>query len=114
MERQVHEGDHRVVLIAEEDPATARVMMGWMAQAGHDVIWAFSAADAVALAHRRDPDVAIVCPRLGDAGGPGVVRSLREHRSLRRLPVVTVHPDAGSSFTAEALGERVQAAVRAA
>ena len=108
-----HTADHRVVLIAQDDPVSARVMAGWMARDGHDVICATSATDAVAKAQRRDPDVALVDPRMAGAG-PSLVSRLRQDRTLRRIPVVMVSPDVAARFSAEALGDCVSAALRAA
>jgi len=109
-----HKADHGVVLIAEEDPATARVMVSWMAQAGHDVMCASTTAEALAMADRRRPDVAIVDSLMPAAAGSGLVDGLRANRVLRRMPVVMVSPDGAPGFTAEMVGERVLAAMRAA
>lgn len=108
-----HTADHRVVLIAQDDPVSARVMAGWMAREGHDVICANSATDAVAKAQRRDPDVALVDPRIA-GGGPNLLNRLRQDRTLRRIPVVMVSPDAATGFSAETIGDCVSAALRAA
>ncbi len=109
-----HHADHGVVLIAEEDPATARVMVGWMARAGHDVVCASTAAEALAMADRRRPDVAIVDPGISASAGGGFAERLRAHPVLRRMPLVMVSPDTARGFTAEMVGERVLAAMRAA
>jgi CheY-like chemotaxis protein len=108
-----HTADHRVVLIAQDDPVSARVMAGWMARHGHDVICASSATDAVAKAQRRDPDVALVDPRI-EGGGPSLLTRMRQDRTLRRIPVVMISTDAASRFNAEALADSVSAALRAA
>jgi two-component system, cell cycle response regulator DivK len=110
--------DHGVVLIAEDDPATARMLVEWMAQAGHDVVCASSAAEAMSVASRRDPDVAIVDFRPARLDAASLARQLRRHPALRRMPVVLISPDARRgrphSFSAEALRARVDAAMRAA
>jgi CheY-like chemotaxis protein len=108
-----HTADHRVVLIAQDDPVSARVMAGWMAREGHDVICATSATDAVAKAQRRDPDVALVDPRMA-GGGPSLVTRMRKDRTLRRIPVVMVSPDVAARFNVEAIGDCVSAALRLA
>lgn len=106
--------DHGVVLIAEDDPATARMMVGWMAKAGHDVMCASTPAEAIAMADRRRPDVAIVDRLMPAAPGHGVVDGLRANRVLRSMPVVMFSPDTTHGFTAEQVGDRVLAAMRAA
>lgn len=104
--------DHDVVLLAEDDAATARVMVHWITRSGADVVWASSSADALELARRRGPDVAVVDPSLD--GSAGLLDSLRRHSSLRCMPVLTVSPDAVRDFSAERFGDRLEAALRAA
>lgn len=74
------------VLVVDDDPDCAAVLADALAFDGHGVAVATTAAEAVALAARRRPDLAIVDGHLGGDEGLALIRSFR--RDLGDVPVL--------------------------
>ena len=75
-----------LVLVAEDDQDTRRLVAGVLGRAGHDVLEAADGEEALRLALERKPDVAIVDGAMPKLDGFEVVRRLRGAGA--RLPVI--------------------------
>ena len=75
-----------LVLVAEDDQDTRRLVAGVLGRAGHDVLEAADGEEALRLALERKPDVAIVDGAMPKLDGFEVVRRLRG--AGVRLPVI--------------------------
>jgi len=66
------------VLIVDDDEGLREAMTRTLTRAGYQVVAASSGAEALAFGHAARPDLAVVDVFLGDAGGLGVARGLRQ------------------------------------
>jgi CheY-like chemotaxis protein len=93
------------VLVIEDDPATQRVIEGYLKRAGHHVQVAASGADGIALARASGIDLVTLDVRMRPIDGWAVFETLRADPATRHIPVVFVtvveHAIVGRSLGAE-------------
>jgi two-component system phosphate regulon response regulator PhoB len=78
-----------VVLVAEDDPVTAKVLLHRLSnEPGLRVVHADDGTAALALAQREPLDAAILDIRLPGLDGLGVLARLREIPRYERLPIL--------------------------
>lgn len=90
------------ILVVEDTPANLALATKLLSAAGHDVLTSETAAEGVALARDRLPDLVLMDLGLPDMDGWQALRAIRSDPSAAGLHVV--------AFTADAmLGDRERA-----
>jgi CheY-like chemotaxis protein len=84
------------VLIVEDDPDIALMMSVSLRLAGNEVSTAGTGEAALARLEVERPNVLVLDLGLPGIGGREVLRHVRSHPMLRRLPVVVVSAHAGA------------------
>ena len=92
--------DQQVVLVIEDDPATAKLLTIHLSEAGFGVEVAGNAADGIDAAQRLKPDVITLDLLLPDTDGWSVLRELKSDPATARIPIVVVSllDDSGRGF----------------
>ncbi|OGD19345.1 MAG: hypothetical protein A2W03_18645 [Candidatus Aminicenantes bacterium RBG_16_63_16] len=102
--------EKKKILVADDDPATLKLLEIILSGAGYDVIQASSGNDAVALAREQKPDLIVLDILLPGMSGIHVAFQLREETATAGLPVIFISslmekdvvkdmaPDAESTF----------------
>lgn len=78
---------HRILLV-EDDDGWRQLITRWLEARGCAVSSCARAADALPLARRVKPELAILDYELGDAKGTAVCAALRAEPGLERVPIV--------------------------
>ncbi len=81
-------GARPLVLVAEDDPATARLFHAYLRDGGYEVEQTARAGDVVALAERLRPRAILLDLDLRGEDGLAVLQQLKKHESTRDIPVV--------------------------
>jgi two-component system phosphate regulon response regulator PhoB len=76
------------ILIVEDEPDLREVLEFNLRQAGHEVVAATRAEEALRAARARHPDLVILDLMLPDRPGTDVCRELRADRNTRGLPIL--------------------------
>ena len=93
------------ILVVEDTPANLALATKLLQAAGHEVLTTESAADGVALARNRLPDLVLLDLGLPDMDGWQALREIRADQRAAGLRVI--------AFTADAmLGDRERALAR--
>jgi CheY-like chemotaxis protein len=102
--------EKKKILVADDDPATLKLLDIILSGAGYDVIQASSGNDAVALARGRKPDLLVLDILLPGMSGIHVAFQLCEETATEGIPVIFISsfmekdvvkdmaPDAESAF----------------
>jgi PAS domain S-box-containing protein len=103
---RVSEGvlDGPAVLVCEDDPDVARVLVELLSSSGMRVATVPSVREAKAALDRSRYDVALVDLHLADADGLELVTDLRTHDATRSLPVIVMTARARTSADASRIG----------
>jgi CheY-like chemotaxis protein len=94
-----------LVLIVDDNALNRKLAREVLAVAGFRTLEASTAADAIAVASREEPDVILMDLRLPDADGSDAVRTLAAQPRTSRIPVVAMTAlrlDAGDGWLSEA------------
>lgn len=79
------------ILLVEDVPLNAEIATNLLEQRGHDVIWAETGEDALALVETEDDlDLVLLDMQLPDINGDEVARVIREELCLDELPIVAL------------------------
>ena len=89
--------DGRLVLVADDDEDVLSLVTTVLERAGHEVIAARDGAEALALAQRRRPDLAVLDVAMPQLDGLEVLRRLRRSRETAEVPVVLLSARAQES-----------------
>ncbi|MGM0477020.1 MAG: response regulator [Pseudomonadota bacterium] len=90
------------ILVAEDNPINARVIIAFLEQAGHTVQWEGDGIAALERLRRQNFDLALVDLRMPRMGGADLVRSWRgEEPEGRHLPMVALTANATDADRAE-------------
>ena len=76
------------VLIVDDDPDILRLVGYNMTQAAFDVVTASTGRKALEIVQKQPPDLIILDLMLPDVDGMEVCRTLRQHDSSRRIPII--------------------------
>ena len=82
------------ILLVEDEVRVRHLLRNRLAAAGHHVVEAGSAADALALADEQAPELVITDLRLPDLHGSELIARLRERHSAVRIIAITGDPAA--------------------
>ena len=108
LERVLDAAEGRLVLVAEDDADTRRLLASHLAPAGYRVIEAVDGAETLSKARAEVPNLVLLDIKMPVMDGVTTLRALRENASTRGLPVVmmTASPSLleASRTTAHELG----------
>jgi two-component system, cell cycle response regulator DivK len=94
-----------LVLIVDDNGKNRKLAADLLASAGFETLEAGTAAEGLALASERVPDVILMDLRLPDMDGTEAARTLRADEATARIPVVAM-----SALPLEGRGEWLEAA----
>src|SRR6185437_2469376 len=105
----IHQGD-RVLLVVEDDPNYAKVLLEMARDQGFKAVVAQRGATALALAREIKPDAITLDIRLPDVDGWRVLDRLKVDLATRHIPVqiITVDENTEPQLTQGALGYLVK------
>lgn len=86
------------VLIADDDQVVSRLLSARMAKAGHDVLMAQDAMQAIMVSFRDVPDLLILDIHMPGGNGSEVIRRLKASSRTNQIPILVV---SGSSSLEE-------------
>jgi len=78
------------VLVVEDNPANMKLFSIMLRKAGHEVLQAYTAEEAIALARAHLPDLILMDIQLPGMDGLAATRILKDDESTRRIPVVAL------------------------
>lgn len=78
------------ILVVEDTAANMRLISMLLRKAGHEVLQAANADEAIALARAQNPDLILMDIQLPGMDGLAATRILKEDESTRRIPVVAL------------------------
>jgi two-component system cell cycle response regulator DivK len=78
------------VLVVDDDDRNRKLAVDVLSTAGLRAFGAATAAEAIALARERGPDVILMDLRLPDMDGADATRELAVHERTARIPVVAM------------------------
>jgi two-component system cell cycle response regulator DivK len=78
------------VLVVEDNAANMKLFSIMLRKAGHEVLQAYSAEEAIALARVHLPDLILMDIQLPGMDGLAATRILKDDESTRRIPVVAL------------------------
>jgi CheY-like chemotaxis protein len=104
LERARHAPGGQRVLVVEDDPDLARVLLATLASRGLEAHHAASAREAIAMSESLVPDVVVLDLGLPDLDGLALVDWLRRHGHLGRVPIAV--------YTGRSLTEDERASLR--
>jgi len=84
------------ILVVEDFEDTRLMMKFWLERAGYRVVEATDGEQAIQAALREEPDLIIMDVEMPGMDGLTATRRMRQHESLRSVPIVTV-----SAYTAD-------------
>ncbi len=76
------------ILIVDDDPSIVKVVRGYLAQAGYEVLTAFDGETALHCLRRDKPDLLILDLMLPDRDGWDLTRLIRSDACLAKLPII--------------------------
>jgi CheY-like chemotaxis protein len=82
------EGGRPLVLLVEDDPATARLLRAYLHEGGYDIAETARASEVIALAERLRPRAILLDLELGGHDGLVLLEQLKNRESTRDIPVV--------------------------
>jgi len=107
-------GRNFVVLLAEPSPFLRGIVRGELEMAGHRVVEAVSAEEALSRMESRSVGVVLAGADLPPGGCGGLQEAMRQHARLAEIPVVALAASARDRESMLASIEQLSAAVTAA
>ncbi|WP_062763442.1 response regulator [Falsirhodobacter sp. alg1] len=101
-DREVLDGDKRLILVIEDDPAFARILVDLSHELGFQCIVAGNAEDGVLAARQYLPSAVVLDFGLPDHSGLSVLDRLKRDTRTRHIPV---HMVSVEDYTREALAQ---------
>lgn len=97
---------HKCVLIVEDNPLNMKLFCAMIGAQGHEVLQAGSGSAALALAHRRHPDLIIMDLQLPDMSGLDVTHELKADDDTHQIPIIatTAYASPGDEAMVRASG----------
>lgn len=78
------------ILVAEDDPAVARLYAAYAESRGHGVLFARDGAEMLALAAAERPDIILLDVSMPELDGRDALQQLKASPSTARIPVLVV------------------------
>jgi len=78
------------ILVVDDDNALLIILSRRLSQAGHHVLTALDAAQAVRHAAREAPDLILLDIKLPAGGGIGVLKTLKSSTKTMQIPVIVM------------------------
>ena len=91
------------ILVVEDFEDTRLMMKFWLEKEGYRVVEAANGEQAIEAALREGPDLIIMDVEMPGMDGLTATRRIRQHESLRDVPIVTVSAYTADEYRAEAL-----------
>lgn len=91
------------ILLAEDDPSIARLLLVRFGQRGYSLDWAHTGSEALSMIETRIPDLLLLDVRTPDIDGISVLRQIKSHASTARVPVIVVSANAAPHDIAKAM-----------
>jgi len=91
------------ILVVEDFEDTRLMMKVWLEREGYRVVEAADGEQAIQAALREEPDLIIMDVEMPGMDGLTATRRMREHESLRYVPIVTVSAYTADEYRAAAL-----------
>lgn len=76
------------ILIVDDDRTTSDLLKMMFELDGFEVVLVWRGSDVIAAAQQHHPDLILMDYHLADVHGVEVLRDLRQHPQLQRIPVV--------------------------
>lgn len=76
------------VLVVDDDRAVVRLMLGYLEQAGYQVLVAYDGETALQQIRQGQPDLVLLDLMLPDRDGWDITRSIRNNPALATLPII--------------------------
>lgn len=83
------------ILVVDDEPAVAEVLLDFFAEAGYTVDVALTGRDALTLIQRTPPDVVLLDIRMPDMDGVEVLRRIRAAHPALPVIMITANDDIG-------------------
>ena len=91
------------ILVVEDFEDTRLMMKFWLQKEGYRVVEAVDGEQAIQAALREQPDLIIMDVEMPGMDGLTATRRMRQHESLRYVPIVTVSAYTADQYRAAAL-----------
>ena len=101
-DREVLNGDQRLILVVEDDPAFARILVDLAHELGFQCLVTGTAEDGMLAARQYTPSAIVLDVGLPDHSGLSVLDRLKRDVRTRHIPV---HMVSGDDYTREALAQ---------
>jgi len=91
------------ILVVEDFEDTRLLMKVWLSKKGYRIVEAVDGQKALEVALRELPDLIIMDVEMPGVDGLEATRNIRQHESLRDVPIFTVSAYAADQYRAAAL-----------
>ena len=88
MEPSTEQQPQQVVLVAEDDPDILELVRFRLERAGYEVLTAQDGEEALEVAAKRKPDLAILDVMMPKLDGYDLTRRFRQADATRRMPII--------------------------
>jgi CheY-like chemotaxis protein len=99
-----------LILVADDDTDVRRLLSHVLQQRGYRVVTAADGAEAIALAHRELPDLALLDVRMPGTDGLAALAALRADATTRNIPVIMLTASPEVAEATWSIAERLGAA----
>ena len=103
--REIDNAGHRIptILVVEDFEDTRLLMKVWLEKKGYRIVEAADGGKALEVALGEAPDLIIMDVEMPGIDGLTATRNMRQHESLRHVPIITVSAYAADQYRAAAL-----------
>ena len=91
------------ILVVEDFADTRLLMKVWLQKKGYRIVEATDGGTALEVALRESPDLIIMDVEMPGVDGLTATRNMREHESLRHVPIITVSAYSADQYRGAAL-----------
>jgi len=92
-----------MILIVDDQKDLGTGLERLLRYAGHEAFSVTGGAEALAMLHVRKPSLVVLDVNMPDMDGLAVLRTIKEHDELRKVPVVMYSTDTQTATREEAL-----------